>query len=139
MLPLEPRQQKIYVTCLVEHNGHVLLLRGSQYADRASFGSIGYFGLPRFTLRFGADPVKTITRELQQQFGQSVDTPSIVSVSERLSNRHTQTVELVYRMSVPVPVAEQPGRYLFARRDQLEDYVLPSELEKLVTWLNRQG
>lgn len=135
MLPLQPKQQKIYVTCLVEHNGQVLLLRGSQYADRASSGSIGYFGLPRFTLRFGIDPVDLITRELYEQFGQQINTPTIMSVSERLTNSHTQAVELVYRVQVEHPVNEKTGRYLFAETEELEQYVLPVELRRLRKWL----
>lgn len=137
MLPLQPRQQKIYVTCLVEHNGQVLLLRGSQYTDQASSGSIGYFGLPRFTLRFGVDPVELITKELHEQFGQQIESPTIASVHERLMNSHTQAVELIYRVQIEKPVAAQTGKYLFAETDELEQYVLPAELELLRNWLQR--
>jgi hypothetical protein len=113
----------------------VLLLRGSQYTDQASLEGIGYFGLPRFTLRFGVDPVELITKELYEQFGQPIESPAIMKVSQRLINHHTQTVELVYRVRVSEPVAERHGRYLFAEANQLEQYVLPAELERLRDWL----
>lgn len=120
---------------MVEHNGQILLLRGSQYTDRASSDSIGYFGLPRFTLHFGVDPVELITRELLDQFGQQIKSPTIMGVSERLIDSHTQAVELVYRVQVEPPTTQKHGRYLFADADDLEQYVLPTELERLRDWL----
>tara|TARA_B100000745_G_C20147269_1_gene393425 strand:- start:740 stop:1153 length:414 start_codon:yes stop_codon:yes gene_type:complete len=136
MLPLEARQQKIHVICLVEYDGQILLLRGSQYTDRASSGSIGYFGLPRFTLRFGVDPVDLIMREFNEQFGQQIKSSTIMSVSERLTDRHTQVVELVYRVLVEKPIVAKTGCYLFSHVDDLEKYVLPHELERLRNWLS---
>jgi len=137
MLPLQPRQQKIYITCLVEHEGQILLLRGSQYTDQASSDTIGYFGLPRFTLRFGVNPTALIAHELSEQFGQQIDSSiiTITHVCERLIDAHTQAVELVYRVHLEEPITGQIGRYLFAERDELEQYVLPAELKQLREWL----
>lgn len=135
MLPQKPRHQKIYVTCLVEHQGRVLLLRGSQYRDEASSEHIGYFGLPRFTLRFGVNPATLITKELEEQFGQAVEDVVIADVIERITNQHTQVVNLLYRVAVNEPAKSLPGRYQYVNKDELEQYVLPEELERLIRWL----
>lgn len=135
MLPRRQRQQHIILTCVVEHNDRILLLRGSEYLDDASREHIGYFGLPRFTLTFGSDPEALIARELYEQFGQTAVDLSVLTVAERMVDDATQAVELVYRVSVERPERHQTRRFFFAPHSRLEHYLFPDELRALREYL----
>lgn len=131
MLPRRTRQQKIVISCIVNTDDHVLLLRGSQYLDPASRDHTSYFNLPRFSLPLGADPEEVIMSELKDQFGQTIDELSVRDVRVYHTEDGVQIVELIYATATTTAHGGQPGRFQFVHRNELERYVVPEELDRL--------
>lgn len=135
MLQNQKQKQQIYVTCLVQHDNRVLLVRNSQCLDYADHVSAGYFGLPRFTLTLGSNPVALIKHELEKQFNQKVKKVSVLNIIESMVDSVTQTVELIYRVEIKDAKRAQVGHFCFVSTNQLSNFVFPKELlllEKLL-------
>lgn len=132
MLERQRKQQKIVVSCIVEHNGKILLLRGSQVADRASSRSMGYFGIPRFTVTFGMEPEQVLRDAFLDYFDQTLEEMSMIGTTQRLTDMgQTQEVEIIYRASVP-KVTGRTGKFLFVKKSDADKYMFSGAYEGLI-------
>jgi len=137
MLPLQRKKQTIIVTCLIEHNNKILLLRGSEYANDVCKAYAGYFVLPRFTLPFGGNPAELISAELKEQFGQSVKNMKVLTITEHMTDQTTQIIELVYGISVN-KARSRHGRFSFIGKDKLKDFLFPDEIKRIQTYFSKR-
>lgn len=132
MLPRRQKQQRVVVSCLVEHDGQVLLLRGSQVSDEASRHRMGYFNLPRFTVPFGADPDELLRTTFAEYFDQALEDVAVFDIVHRLADMgYTQEVEILYRAKAP-QVTERPGKYQFVAKEDLAQYMFAREYERIL-------
>ncbi len=130
MLPDRKPQQKVVVQCLIEHNGKILLVRGSKMLDAVN-NDMGYFGMPRFTVKFGQDPVLTLVQNIRDIFGALVKTSRLQDLTQRMADKGTQEFEVSYYVELKQD-PENLGDYtMFVSEDELERYVFPSEAEKI--------
>lgn len=126
------KQQKIVVSCIVEHNGKILLLRGSQVSDRASSRSMGYFSIPRFTVTFGREPEHVLRDAFLDYFDQVLEEMSMVGTTQRLTDMgQTQEVEIIYRASVP-KVTGRTGKFLFVKKSDTDKYMFSGMYDDLI-------
>ena len=132
MLERQRKQQKIVVSCIVEHNGKILLLRGSQVADRASSRSMGYFSIPRFTVTFGMEPEQVLRDAFLDYFDQTLEEMSMIGTTQRLTDMgQTQEVEIIYRASVS-KVTGRTGKFLFVKKSDADKYMFSGAYEGLI-------
>lgn len=132
MLERQRKQQKIVVSCIVEHNGKILLLRGSQVSDRASSRSMGYFSIPRFTVAFGREPEHVLRDAFLDYFDQAIEEMSMIGTTQRLTDMgQTQEVEIIYRASVP-KVTGRTGKFIFVEKGEADKYMFKSVYDHLL-------
>ena len=132
MLERQRKQQKIVVSCIVENNGKILLLRGSQVADRASSRSMGYFSIPRFTVTFGMEPEQVLRDAFLDYFDQTLEEMSMIGTTQRLTDMgQTQEVEIIYRANVP-KVTGRTGKFLFVQKSDADKYMFSRVYEGLI-------
>ena len=127
-LPLRNKEQKIVVGCIVTHTEYVLLLRGSEFLDRASAEATSYFSIPRFTLGFGEEPESYVRTQLARHFAQELDGLAVCSVTAKLTADGVHVLEVLYHAQVPTMSDARPGRFCFVHRDELAGYMFPTEL-----------
>lgn len=126
------QKQKIVVSCIVEHNDQVLLLRGSQVTDKASSRSMGYFSVPRFTVRFGQSPEQVLRDAFLDYFDQELKDMAMAGTKERLTDMgYTQEIEIIYRAQVP-RVTAKTGKFLFVQKKDTEKYMFNGLYEDLI-------
>ncbi len=132
MLERQRKQQKIVVSCIVEHNGKILLLRGSQVSDRASSRSMGYFSIPRFTVTFGKEPEHVLRNAFLDHFDQVLEEMSMIGTTQRLTDMgQTQEVEIIYRASVS-KVTGRTGKFIFVEKCEADKYMFKSVYDHLL-------
>ncbi|MAZ29848.1 hypothetical protein CL655_01030 [bacterium] len=132
MLKRPQKQQKIVVSCIVEHDGQILLLRGSQVNDRASSRSMGYFSIPRFTVAFGREPERVLRDAFLDYFDQTLEEMSMIGTAQRLTDMgQTQEVEIIYRASVP-KVTGRTGKFLFVKKSDADKYMFSGMYKKFI-------
>jgi len=131
MLPRQQKQQKIIVSCIALYDGQILLLRGSQVADRASNRSMGYFSVPRFTVQFGQSPEHVLRDSFLEYFDQELKDMAMVGTKERLTDMGcTQEIEIIYRAHVP-KVNAMTGKFLFVQKKDTAKYMFSGVYEDL--------
>ena len=131
------KTQKIKATCIVQHNGKVLLLRSDQVLDPEHRPRAGYFGVPSFTVTFGADPEQMLEKTFIDYFGQSINGLIMVDVQQYLNTDQTvQVFEVVYTTRVTeFEVGDQSDNYIFVDKDDLHAYMFPAERAHLEKYL----
>lgn len=132
MLERRQKQQKIVVSCIAHHDGRVLLLRGSQVADQASNRGMGYFSVPRFTVRFGESPERVLRNAFLDYFEQELNDMAMVGTRERLTDMgSTHEIEIIYRAHVP-KTTTQTGKFLFVQKGDTAKYMFSDIYEDLI-------
>ena len=135
-LPNQQNSQEIHLTCLAEHGKSILLIRGGNYLDEASHDNIIYFGLPRFVLAFGVDTEEFIMREFKEQFGHDVKKLQLIRAENYMQGPSTQVINLIYKITVKKQGKGDYGRHLFVRKEKLQDYAFPDEIEFIQSLLD---
>ena len=134
-----PTTQKIIATCILETQGKILLLRGSQASDDSCeiFG-IGYFDVPRFEISFGSDPEEVIKDQFVKYFGQKVLGAKVVDVCQSVRKENSvQVFEIIYTIQCDdvVSTTGSTGRFLFADISDLKAYMLEPHCKFIATYL----
>lgn len=140
MEPFLSKSQKIIVSCILEKDKKILLVRKNKLFDNLKSFGFGYFDIPHFLVDFGEDPEFVIRKRLAEYFDYEAVSADIVAVKQNLSNENSaQVFEIVYKVKGDdFPDKEEKcDLFFFAGKEDLASYVFLQRCKDINSYLDR--